>query len=61
MLAAKAYAVIAGREFVTPDDVKAMALPALRHRILLLPEAEVEGRTPDDCLRELLRGVEVPR
>jgi MoxR-like ATPase len=61
MLAAKAHAVVAGREFATPDDVKAMALPALRHRILLLPEVEVEGRKPDDCIRELLLGIEVPR
>lgn len=61
MLSAKAHAVISRRAFVTPDDVKAMALPALRHRILLVPEVEVEGRTADDCLRELLLGVEVPR
>jgi MoxR-like ATPase len=61
MLGAKAQAVVAGRSFVTPDDVKAMALPVLRHRILLRPEVEVEGRSPDDCLRELLLGVEVPR
>jgi MoxR-like ATPase len=61
LLAAKAQALLAGREFVTPDDVKGMALPALRHRILLLPEIEVEGRTPDECIRELLSGIEVPR
>jgi MoxR-like ATPase len=61
MLAAKAHAVLAGREYVTPDDVKRMALPALRHRILLLPEVEVEGGTSDDCLREILAGVQVPR
>jgi MoxR-like ATPase len=61
LLAAKARAVIAGRDYATPDDVKAMALPALRHRMLLLPEIEVEGRSTDDCIRELLLGVEVPR
>jgi len=61
MLASKAHAVVAGREFATPDDVKAMAPSALRHRLLLLPEVEVEGRTPDECIRELLLGVEVPR
>lgn len=61
MAAAKAHAVVAGREFVTPDDVKAMALPALRHRLVLLPEVEVEGRTSDDCIQELLAGAEVPR
>ena len=61
LLAAKAAAVIAGRQYVTPDDVKAMAHPVLRHRILMHPEFEVEGRTSDDCLRELLAGIDVPR
>ncbi len=61
LLASQASAILAGRAFVTPDDVKAMALPVLRHRILLQPEVEVEGRTADDCVRELLLGVEVPR
>jgi MoxR-like ATPase len=61
MLGAKAHAIVAGRTFVTPDDVKALALPVLRHRILLRPEVEVEGRTTDDCLRELLLTIQVPR
>jgi MoxR-like ATPase len=61
LLAAKAKALLAGRDFVSPDDVKAMAPPVLRHRILLLPEAEVEGLSPDDCLKEILSGAEVPR
>jgi len=61
MLAAKAAAVLAGRQYVTPDDVKVMAAPALRHRIVLHPEYEVEGRTADDCINELLAGIEVPR
>lgn len=61
MRAAKAGAAIAGREYVTPDDVKNMAAPALRHRITLHPEFEVEGRTSDDCIKELLTGIEVPR
>jgi len=61
MLAAKAHAAVAGREYVTPDDVKATALPALRHRILLHPEFEVEGRTSDSCIEEILAGTEVPR
>ena len=61
LLAAKGQALLAGRNFVTPDDVKAMALPVLRHRLMLLPEFEVEGRTADDCLRELLLGIKVPR
>ncbi len=61
LLAAKAQAVVVGRDYVTPDDVKTMALPALRHRLLLLPEVEIEGRTPDDCVRDLLLGIKVPR
>jgi MoxR-like ATPase len=61
LLAAKAKALLSGRDFVSPDDVKALAPAVLRHRILLLPEAEVEGLSPDDCLKEILRGAEVPR
>ena len=61
MLVAKAQALMTGREFVTPDDVKSMAPAALRHRLVLNPEVEVEGRSPDDCIRVLLQGIEVPR
>lgn len=61
MCAAKGRALIMGRDFVTPDDVKAMAIPVLRHRILLVPEAEVEGKTTDDCIDEILLTIEVPR
>jgi MoxR-like ATPase len=61
LLAAKAKALLSGRDFVSPDDVKAMAPAVLRHRILLLPEAEVEGLCADDCLKEILLGAEVPR
>jgi len=61
MLASQASAVLAGRNFVTPDDVKTMARPALRHRMILQPEFEVEGHTSDDCIAELLLNVEVPR
>ncbi|KPK76056.1 MAG: magnesium chelatase [Phycisphaerae bacterium SM23_30] len=61
LLAAKAHAVVSGKEFVTPDNVKTMSFPVLRHRILLNPEIEVEGKTSDDCLKELLLKVEVPR
>lgn len=59
--ASKAQAVLNGREFVTPDDVKQIAFPVLRHRILLHPEVEVEGKNTDDCIRELLNSMEVPR
>lgn len=61
MHAAKGRALVMGRDFVTPDDVKAMAMPVLRHRILLVPEAEVEGKTTDDCIDEILLTIEVPR
>jgi MoxR-like ATPase len=59
--AAKAWAWLTGRSFVTPDEVKAMAKPALRHRIQLRPEVELEGVTPDVVLDGLLATVPVPR
>jgi MoxR-like ATPase len=59
--AAKAWSWLAGRAFVTPDEVKAMAKPTLRHRIQLRPEAELEGVTADGVLDGLLISVPVPR
>lgn len=59
--AARAAAVLDGRDFVTPDDVKSVAIPALRHRIMLAPELEIEAQRPDDILADLLRAVEAPR
>ena len=59
--AAKAWAWLAGKPFVTPDEVKAVALPALRHRIQLRPEVELEGGTPDGVLNGVLASVPVPR
>jgi MoxR-like ATPase len=61
MLAAKAKALLAARDFVSPDDVKAMAPAVLRHCILLIPEAEVEGLSRDDCLKEIPSSTQVPR
>jgi MoxR-like ATPase len=61
MIGAKAFAAINGRDFVTPDDVKMVVTPALRHRILLTPEKEMEGKSPDDIIRSILEKVEVPR
>ena len=58
--AARAVAVLEGRDFVTPDDVKGIAPAVLRHRISLSPELEVEGRTADDVLVALLARVRVP-
>jgi len=59
--AARAAALLAGRDFVAPDDIKTVALPALRHRILLTPEMELEGHDPDQVLSALLDKVDAPR
>ena len=59
--AARARAVLQQRDFVTPDDVKAVAVAALRHRILLAPELEIEAYSPDDVLRDILDNVSAPR
>lgn len=59
--AARAQAVLQGRDFVTPDDVRDIAKPALRHRITLSPELQIEGQSPDDALHALLAKVEAPR
>ena len=58
---ARAWAWLSGRSFVTPDDVKALALPALRHRIRLRAEAEMEGVTTESVISGVLRTVPVPR
>ncbi|CAN5261187.1 MoxR family ATPase [soil metagenome] len=58
---ARSWAWLSGRNYVTPDDVKAMARPTLRHRIALRPEAELEGATPDGVLDGILATVPVPR
>ena len=59
--AAKANAALDGRDFVTPDDVKALVAPVLRHRIVLKPEAEIEGLDADAVVGRVLARVEVPR
>src|SRR5438552_11772658 len=61
MAVAKAVAAIDGRDYVIPDDVKAASRPVLRHRIVLKPEADLEGITPDQILEDVLRVVEVPK
>jgi MoxR-like ATPase len=61
LLAAKTYAALQGRAFVTPDDVKFVTPPVYRHRILLKPEAEIEGLDADAVIQRLLSQVEVPR
>jgi MoxR-like ATPase len=59
--AAKALAVLRGHDYVTPDEIQLIALPVLRHRVRLTPEAEIEGLTPDGCLQSLIAQVEIPR
>jgi len=59
--AAKTHAAMIGRDYLTPDDVKAVALPALRHRVILRPEADIEGLSADDVIRSVLGEVPVPR
>jgi MoxR-like ATPase len=58
---ARAAAALAGRDFVTPDDVKRMAVPALRHRVLPAPELELEGRDADAVLADILEKTQAPR
>ncbi len=57
----KAYAALQGRDFVLPDDIQKLVFPALRHRILLTPEKEMEGLNSDDIIFEILENIEVPR
>ena len=58
---AKAIALMNGQHFITPDDVKSMALAVLRHRVILAPEVEIDGLKVDDVLRSLLEKVDAPR
>jgi MoxR-like ATPase len=59
--ATRARAALQGRDYVIPDDVKSLALPALRHRVILSPAAEIEGRQADQILEGLIERVEAPR
>lgn len=61
MTAAKAFAAMSGRDFVTPEDIKDVAPHILRHRILLTPEKEMEGVTTADIVRQIIEKIEVPR
>jgi len=58
---AKAAAAMKGRDFITPDDVREVVFPALRHRILLTPEKEMEGSAPEEIIKSILDKIEVPR
>jgi MoxR-like ATPase len=61
LAAAKAHAALDGKDFVTPDNVKFVAEPILRHRLILMPEAELDGITIDQIIANLLKQVPVPR
>jgi len=61
MRTARAWAWLSGRDYVSPDDVKALAFPTLRHRVSLRPEAELEGVTADSVIESILATVPVPR
>src|SRR5215470_8107777 len=61
MVVARAMAAMDGRDYIIPDDVKSAAVPVLRHRVVLKPEAELEGLTSDLIIGELLKAVEVPK
>lgn len=61
LTASKALAAIRGRDFVTPEDIKLIAVPSLRHRLILTPEREMEGVNVDDVIRQIVNKIEVPR
>ena len=61
LIAARTLAACRGRDFVTPDDIKELAPWVLRHRLRLRPEAEIEGITPDETIRQIMDSVEAPR
>ena len=61
MMVAKAFAGLEARDYMIPDDVKAAALPVLRHRVMMKPEAELEGLDSDQVLKEIVGSVEVPK
>ncbi len=61
MNASKAMAAIQGRDFVTPEDILAIAPPVLRHRIILSPDKEMEGITEDDVIKQIIQSMDVPR
>ena len=59
--AARSFAAMAGRDFVLPDDIKALAVPALRHRVVLAPGAEIEGLTTEQVVKQIVEQVPAPR
>jgi MoxR-like ATPase len=61
IMAARAYAAMSGRDFVTPDDIKTLALPVLEHRLILRPEFEIEGLSVSEVIQQILQQIAVPR
>lgn len=61
MNASKAIAAMSGRDFVTPDDIREVAIPVLRHRIILAPEKEMEGVTEEEVIQQIIQGMDIPR
>ena len=61
LIASRAFAAVSGRDYVTPDDIKDMAVPVLVHRLILRPEFEIEGLTVEEVIGEILQAVAVPR
>ena len=61
ILAARTFAAVSGRDFITPDDIKNMALAVLEHRLILRPEYEIEGLSVKEVIVEILKGIPVPR
>ena len=61
LLASRTYAALSGRDFVTPDDVKFMAVPVLEHRLTLRPEYEIEGLGVVEVIQSVLQDIAVPR
>jgi len=61
ILAARTYAAVNGRDYITPDDIKTMSLAVLEHRLILRPEFEIEGLSVKEVIDEILKGIAVPR
>ena len=61
LMASKGFAALNGRDFVIPEDIKKSLFPVLRHRVILTPEREMEGMTPDKIIEMIIQSVEVPR
>ncbi|HTF05576.1 MAG TPA: MoxR family ATPase [Bacteroidia bacterium] len=61
LTSSKAIAAMRGRDFITPDDIREVAIPVLQHRVMLTPEREMEGLTSGEIIRQLIQQVEIPR